>query len=201
MGMTGDRVMVPKCAPTHLRARTHEVRTIPLKLLRDRVAEWHYAGGSSNTATYRHGLFRRGGERCLGVAQWLPPTKGAAIKVYPEGEWRRVLSLSRLAIDPNMPTNAASFLLGRSIRLIRQDGRFDCLVTYADDSQGHEGTIYYATNWEYTGKTVAEARWVDGTGRQVARLATKSRTKKEMETMGYRVDGKYAKHRFRMVLR
>ena len=56
----------------------------------------------------------------LGVAQWLPPTRVAAESVNKEN-WQRVLSLTRLAVHPLVPTNGASFLLGRSIRIIRNE--------------------------------------------------------------------------------
>lgn len=188
--------------PDHaIRARDFTVETVPLSVCQDLVSRWHYAGGGSNTATFRHGLFHREDlTKCLGVAWWLPPTKNAAIATYPEGDWRLVVSLSRLVVSPELPQNAASFLIGRSVRHIRADGRFKCLVTYADDWQGHEGTIYRATNWQYLGRTKPEAKWVDETGRQVARKATRTRTNAEMLELGYRRIGSYAKHKYRMVL-
>jgi hypothetical protein len=83
------------------------------------IAE-HYAAGASNTATALHGLFRRGDifdEQCQGVAWWIPPTKGAALNTYPEN-WRGVLCLSRLCVLPCVPSNAATFLMAGSRRLI-----------------------------------------------------------------------------------
>ena len=183
------------------RAADHEVRTVPLSLCRELVEKHHYARGGSNTAVYRHGLFRKGQDECLGIAWWLPPTKVAAQSSW-DGDWRIVLSLSRLVIVPGMPTNAASFLIGRSIRLIEAEGRFKCLVTYADGWQGHVGTIYRATNWEPVGLTSPEAVWVDPrTGRMVARKAgPRTRTNAEMQALGYQCVGRYPKHKFRMIL-
>lgn len=39
-------------------------------------------------------------------------------------------------------------------------------------------------------------RWEDETGKQVPRLATKSRTAGEMTGLGYRMVGKFGKHKF-----
>lgn len=181
-----------------LRAKDYRVETLPLALGREMVRKHHYAKGSSNTATFRHGLMR--GDECVGCALWLPPTKNAAKATY-DGDWRAVIALSRLVILPDEPTNAASFLIGRSIRLIRQDPRWECLVTYADDYQGHSGAIYRATNWEYVGKTKPTALWLNADGRMVARKAgPKTRTKAEMEALGYRMAGRYSKHKYRMIL-
>lgn len=113
----------------------------------------------------------------------------------------RPLSLSRLVVDDSVPTNGASFLIGRSIRQIRATGKWVALVTFADESQKHTGQIYRATNWRAVGKTKPYPLWVDRRGRQVARLATRSRTRAEMEALGYRIAGRYCKHKFTMDLR
>lgn len=157
------------------------------------IESLHYAKGASTTGVYIHGLFRD--DVCYGVAWWMPPTKNTAITVNPD-HWRRVLTLSRLAIHPDVPTNGASFLLGRSIRLIKQDGVWRSLVTYADTSQGHTGAIYKATNWQYVGMTKEIPRWVDADGKQVSKLSTKSRTTAQMLALGYVHDGNHAKHKF-----
>jgi hypothetical protein len=194
----GDSVKPPgEC----LRKSEWEVRPVDLCIAYELVKAYHYAKSGSNTATYLHGLFRRDDwMRCMGVAWWLPPTKAAAVATF-KGDWRRVLSLSRLAIAPEVPTNGASFLIGESIRLIRLEGKWDCLVTYADDWRGHSGAIYKATNWEYVGKTQAEATWIAGDGRLVSRKAgPKTRTKEEMESLGHHTVGKFAKHKYRLVI-
>lgn len=124
----------------------------------------------------------------------MPPTRVAAEAVSPD--WQRVLTLSRLVIMPAVPTNAA-FLLGRSVDLIRRDGRYRTLVTYADEGQGHTGAIYRATNWRYTGTRDGDPVWIDAAGRQVARKAGPvSRTAAQMTALGYRNTGRTRKHRF-----
>jgi len=178
-----------------LKRAEFEVRAVPHADARAFIKREHYAQGSANTSVYRHGLFRRGDGKLLGVAMWMPPTRVAAESVNRE-DWRRVLALSRLAISAEVPANGASFLLGRSIRLIAAEGRFATLVTYADESQGHTGAIYRATNWRYVGRTGPYPRWVDADGKQVSRLATKSRRKADMLTLGYREGGSFHKHKF-----
>jgi hypothetical protein len=155
----------------------------------------HYSKGCSNTAVYAHGLYRRQDMKLSGVALWLPPTRVACESVN-KPQWKRVLSLTRLVILPDVPQNGATFLMARSIRLIKQDKRFCSLVTYADESQGHAGTIYKAGNWAYVGRTGPYPRWVTVDGRQVASLATKTRTKAEMLELGHRMTGAFYKHKY-----
>lgn len=160
------------------------------------ISAHHYAKGCSHTAVYRHGLYRSG--LLVGVALWLPPTKRCAMTVH--SKWRRVLSLSRLAIVPAEPQNAASMLIGRSLKVIRAEEKWKAVVTFADESEGHTGVIYRATGWRYVGKTKPTARWKDVNGRQVSRLSTKTRTVTQMRALGLRVVGRYAKHKFVMLL-
>lgn len=181
----------------HLNRGEWFVRSVPLLTCRKLVEEHHYARGGSNTATHRHGLFRHDDpENCRGVAWWIPPTKGAAQASFPA--WRKVLSLSRLVLTPDVPTNGASFLIAASRKLIPSDA-WPCLITYADDWRGHEGTIYKADNWEYVGKTKAERTYTKN-GVLVARKAgPKTRTHDEMTALGAAMIGSFAKHKFRYV--
>ena len=191
--------MKPACDV--LRKADYEVRTVPLLVCQELVAKHHYAKTGSNTATFRHGLFlKTNPDKCLGVAWWIPPTKSAALANYPKN-WKAVLVLSRLVVLPEVPQNAASFLIMQSVKLIRQDKRWECLLTYADEWQKHSGAIYKATNWEQCGKTNPEATWQDKNGCMVARKAgPHTRTKDEMLKLGYKMIGRYSRFRFRMVL-
>lgn len=180
-----------------LRADDYYVTDAPLKVAQKMVRQHHYSRGGSNTAVYVHGLFQKFDNALVGVAWWLPPTRVAYESVNLE-DWKRVLSLTRLVVLPDVPKNAATFLLGRSVRLIRKDGRFVSLVTYADESQGHTGVIYRAANWVYAGRTGPYPRWVDpaNENRQVAQKSTKNRTKAQMEALGYVKTGNFHKHKF-----
>lgn len=180
-----------------LRKSDYEVRDVDLSTARQMVELFHYAGGAANTATYLHGLFRKGalfnGE-CVGVAWWIPPTKSAALATFPD-DWTAVLALSRLVIAPDTPKNACTFLLARSRALIDAT-KWRCLVTYADDWRGHSGGIYRADNWEYAGKTKPERTYVRR-GRMVARKAGgKTRTHSEMIAIGAECVGSFSKHKF-----
>lgn len=161
------------------------------------IERFHYAAGESNTATYCHGLWRRGEEledRIAGVAWWIPPTKSAAQAL--EGDnWNGVLSLSRLVILPGVPANACSFLIRRSMRQIDRS-RWPVLVTYADEWRGHSGSIYLAAGWQYDGVTKPEATYTIE-GRMVARKAGgKTRTHDEMLALGAVMVGRFRKKRF-----
>ena len=133
--------------PLRTRFHKHEwrVQTVRLDIARGLVERHHYARGAAPNGVYLHGLFLNGCPTCWGVAWWIPAILGSVNKYNPGGDVT-TLTLHRLVIHPIVPTNGASFLLGRSIRAIAQAGRYDLLITYADTWRGHTGAIYRATN-------------------------------------------------------
>lgn len=166
---------------------------VPLSEARDLIEKYHYTKGASNTRTDLHGFRKKG--LLVAVAWWLPPTRVACESVSKQG-WKKVIALSRLVVHPDEPKNVCSMLLGASIRQIRKDGRWKCLVTYADHAEGHTGAIYRASNWEYVGTTGPYPKWVDKSGKQVASKSTKNRRKAEMEALGFTMVGRFRKEKF-----
>jgi len=74
--------------------------------------------------------------------------------------------------------------------------RWPCLVTYADEWQGHTGSIYKAANWCEVGRTAPEATFVKD-GRMIARKAgPRTRTRQEMESLSAEMIGRFAKRKF-----
>lgn len=187
---------------TDLRLRKEDwaVRPVAIDIARRLVETNHYARGASNTAVYLHGLFPVGSfwdAECVGVAWWIPPTRGAAEATYP-ARWQGVLSLSRLVIVPDVPKNACSFLLARSVRAI-DPATWPCLVTYADEWRGHSGSIYRAAGWQYVGKTGAEATYTVRGTMKARKAGGKTRTHDEMLALGAQFHGRHAKHKFVLI--
>ena len=149
------------------------------------VKAFHYSKSAPNTATACHGLVNPDGVR-VGAAIWIPPTKNAAMSVCGVHPWTGVLCLSRLVVAPEVPINGASFLLGRSMKLIDR-ARWPVLVTYADTALGHTGAIYRATNWQRLGEVPAGDTWVHtSTGEQRGRKrGPRTLTAAEMRAAGF----------------
>lgn len=178
-----------------LSKRDYEVRSISHAEGIAFIQQHHYAKGGSRTSVYMHGLFRKADDVLMGVCMWLPPTRVCAESVNREN-WTRVLSLTRLAVHPEVPGNGASFLMAASMKMIRKEGKWASLVTYADTFMGHTGAIYKATNWTYVGLSSPTPRWESADGRQVAIKATRTRKKAEMEALGHKFIGRFRKHKF-----
>lgn len=126
----------------------------------------------------------------------MPPTKLAAQTVSKDN-WKAVLTLSRLAIHPDVPRNGASFFLSRCVKHIQKQGDYSYLLTYADTMQGHTGGIYRACGWTYVGLTQPTEVWVHADGRRLGRKRGKRNlSHQEMRETGFTLIGYFSKHKF-----
>ena len=67
--------------------------------------------------------------------------------------------LARLYLLDEVPKNAETWLIGKSVRWIkREHPDVENLVSYADPSAGHQGIIYKAANWKEDGRTDEERK-------------------------------------------
>lgn len=112
----------------------------------------HYIGKWPGVCVLTLGLRREGA--LLGVIVFaLPPRE--TMKRYGVETWE----LARLWIEDSVPKNGETYVIGRAVRYIRRHRpEVGALVSYADPSAGHAGTIYKAANWEIDGRTDQERR-------------------------------------------
>lgn len=90
--------------------------------------------------------------RVVGIVTYGQPASPWLCKGVAGDEYRkRVIELNRLVVASDAPKNAASILVGRSLRQLPK-GLF--VVSYADaGGWNHVGYVYQATNFLYTGMT------------------------------------------------
>ena len=82
------------------------------------------------------------------VVYAMPPRE--ADKRYGGKTWE----LARLYLLDGIPANAETWLIGKSVRYIKANHPdVKVLLSYADPSAGHAGTIYKAANWTPDGMT------------------------------------------------
>ena len=60
-------------------------------------------------------------------------------------------TLTRLWLSDELPANSESRVIGIVLRSLRGHSGLKFVVSYADPSAGHIGTIYQAGGWLYTG--------------------------------------------------
>jgi hypothetical protein len=118
----------------------------------DQYKEWilykHYAKRMPSIS-YSFGLFQSNvlvGILTIGK----PASNQLCIGVCGNEFSKYVYELNRLCVNDNLEKNVLSYFVSQSLKLIKEDM---ILVSYADTKMNHNGYIYQATNWIYTGAT------------------------------------------------
>lgn len=76
-----------------------------------------------------------------------PPSPALCVGVCGEHNSIYVYELNRLITNEDLPKNSLSFFVSKCLKMLPPL----IIVSYADTSQNHNGYIYQATNWIYTG--------------------------------------------------
>jgi hypothetical protein len=92
-----------------------------------------------------------------GVVSFGFPVSRSLIVGAFKGKYQDIfLELNRLCVNDNLGKNVLSFFVSQSIKFLQKP---KVIVSYADTSQGHNGYIYQATNWIYTGLSDVHKEW------------------------------------------
>ena len=113
------------------------------------VIKYHYLHRRS-PYKYAFGLFQDGA--LVGVCIFARPFSSQLQKmICGEEESQNVIELTRLCVHDDQPKNTESWFVAQCLNsgIINED----IIVSFADESVGHNGTIYQALNFMYTGLT------------------------------------------------
>jgi hypothetical protein len=109
------------------------------------VLEKHYLH-RARPASYAFGLFD--GEKMIGVILYsVPASPNLCAGICGEEERHNVMELSRLWIEDESMKNAESFLIGNTIKQLKEQ----IIVSYSEPEYNHRGVVYQATNFIYCG--------------------------------------------------
>lgn len=84
-----------------------------------------------------------------------PASPSLCVGVCGEHNSKYVYELNRLCVNDGLPKNVLSFFVGKALKMLPSL----IVVSYADTSQNHNGYIYQATNWIYTGLSDKRTEW------------------------------------------
>ena len=110
-----------------------------------------------------YGVYRRveTGRQMVGVIIYGVPFMTAAKFLEPEVKHNETLELKRLFIDDLGIKNLESFVIGQSLKMLKRDEpSIKVVITFADDTQGHKGVIYQATNAIYLGSGNGKHKYI-----------------------------------------
>jgi len=124
-------------------------RSITSQTMNDVVVKNHYAHRAV-PSSWSFGCFNDG--ELMGVISFGKPASPHLCRgICGEENAGRVYELNRLWLDDKCPKNSESRFISWSIRELSKIRPHLILVSYADTGANHNGAIYAATNWIYTG--------------------------------------------------
>lgn len=125
------------------------------------ITSYHYAKRKCNIM-HSFGLYV--GEVLSGVVTYgMPPSPTLCKSICGEDYSGSVIELNRLITLNGLPKNYLSMFVSRSMKMI--DGN-NIIVSFADANQNHNGYIYQATNFIYTGVSSNTSKLVDKFGNE-----------------------------------
>jgi len=176
------------------------VCAIPSKLGKEFVKKHHYSKGIHN-GPMCYGLFRE--ESLVGVLAFATPSSEAVCSsVFGVERKRSVTELHRLVLLDEAPRNSESFFISRVLKMLKRDRPYySAVLSFADSTEGHVGTVYQACNALYCGMTAASVFYLDGSGRlRHPRQNGVNVTRAAAGDMGWTPVKRQAKHRYLFLL-
>jgi hypothetical protein len=121
----------------------------------DSLVRKHYLHKWPGVVVERIGLLNEDMSAYIGVIVFALPPRETCKRYGVTVAWE----LARLYIEDVTPKNTETWFISRAIRLIAKNRPdVELLVSYADPSAGHSGTIYRAGNWIADGRTDDERK-------------------------------------------
>jgi hypothetical protein len=133
--------------PLHLQKINYEIRVCKFKDIRHIFEAYHYKGG------------HMGGGISLCFSLWdnYVLMGGAVLgKLRQDKKYSSEglsIEIRRMACIESAPKNSESYFLGKIIWYLKKNTEIINVISYADQSVGHIGTIYKAANFSLIGKT------------------------------------------------
>lgn len=134
---------------------SYVVKSIKTQLCKDWLLNKHYLRRMTSIS-YAFGLYDATG-MLVGICTFgnaIPLTMKKSI--CGEKYMDIVYELNRLCTNDNLPKNINSYFISRCMELLP---RPMIIVSYADKSFGHNGYIYQASNFIYTGESHTQLDW------------------------------------------
>ncbi len=127
------------------------IRQITPKEARPFIASYHYTKTFPDSSKY---VFAGYFGTVLGgiVVYGMGGGKGQYTSLIPDIQNGEYVELTRLWSPDGMPKNIESKLIGGSLKLLPQ--KIKLVISFADPSRKHRGTIYQATNFIYCGMSL-----------------------------------------------
>jgi hypothetical protein len=116
------------------------------------VEHWHYSKNVNGLTTDYCFKLLDADRNMIGAMIYGKIAMANVWKKYAEKE-TDLIELKRLCCIDNTPKNTESFFIGHTLRWLKKNTDIKTVISYADMTYSHEGTIYKASNFIHNGMT------------------------------------------------
>ena len=138
-------------------------------------------------------------DNLVGVCAFATPCSEAVRRsLFGPGHESEVTELHRLHVQDGTPCNTESWFITQSLKGLKEvRPAIRAVISFADGTEGHIGTIYQACNALYAGTTGSSRFWRDAEGRlRHPRQNGHNVTPAEAAERGWTPERRAAKHRY-----
>lgn len=162
------------------------------------VEKYHYSGGMGNAAM-PVALYHQPSSRLLGVIAFHTPiSENTRRSIFGKGNENAVTELHRMAIHSEAPHNTGSWFISRALDWLKsKKPQYKAVISFADQTEGHDGTVYQAANADYYGTSDARTYYEDQEGvLRAPRQCGENVSKADARERGWSIVEREAKHRY-----
>lgn len=165
-------------------AITYTVEPCERKEIRDFIEKWHYSH-NINGLLSQYCFKLMDGDTMVGAMIYGGLGMANCWKKYAENK-EDIIELRRLCCIDNTPKNTESYFIGKTLKWLLKNTSIKKVISYADNTYGHRGVIYQASNFKHLGKT-AKGRVIMWQGKRYHDKTIRTKYKGELKPFAKRV--------------
>jgi len=133
------------------KVKTYKIEPCERNEIRDFIEKWHYSKNINGLISdYCFKLLD--GNELIGAMIYGRIAMAGVWKKYSDNE-SELTELRRLCCIDDTPKNTESYFIGGTLRWLKKNTNIKRVVSYADETYGHSGVIYKASNFTHNGMT------------------------------------------------
>lgn len=159
-------------------AITYTVEPCERKEIRDFIEKWHYSH-NINGLLSQYCFKLMDGNTMVGAMIYGGLGMANCWKKYAENK-EDIIELRRLCCIDDTPKNTESYFIGKTLKWLLKNTSIKKVISYADNTYGHRGVIYQASNFKHLGKT-AKGRVIMWNGKKYHDKTIRTKYKGELK--------------------
>lgn len=165
-------------------AITYTVEPCERKEIRDFIEKWHYSH-NINGLLSQYCFKLMDGNTMVGAMIYGGLGMANCWKKYAENK-EDIIELRRLCCIDDTPKNTESYFIGKTLKWLLKNTSIKKVISYADNTYGHKGIIYQASNFKHLGKT-PKGRVIMWNGKRYHDKTIRTKYKGELKPFAKRV--------------